>query len=1201
MEAAVGAASWLLSKVLTQLSRDMVTAYVASTELGLNVEEIKRDLKYTQGLLHMAQGRKDIRDNIGLQGLLQDLSKKADEAEDALDEIHYFIIQDQIDGTHEVIPEADGGLRGHALHGRHALRHTAGNWFSCFFCSSARARHDGDDSQDIANSHGDVVDQVVNLPFNRVDMSNKIKSVVKGIHDLCTCISRLLQINQTAGEWDTSLERPPTSSMITQDKLFGREIIFRQTLHDLTNCTIPSGTLSVLPIVGPGGIGKTTFAQHLYNDKRTDAYFPINVWLCVSTNFDVLRLTQEILKCIPHDKSEGSEAVHNSSNLDQLQKAIAERLKSQMFLLVLDDMWKCGSEGLEDSEFFTFFEECIFGQDKPECYKHDLIGIAKEISKKLRGSPLAAKTVGRLLKNNLSHECWTEVLEMDEWKNLQSNDDIMPALKISYDYLPYYLKKCFSYCALYPEDHRFNNLEITCFWEAIGIIDSGYQNDRAEAIGLKYLNELIGNGFLMKFLDLGHGNYILPDDINRLANLHYFLAKKELCSNIRGIGKMKYLRRLQEFHVKKERTGFELRELGYLKELGGALQINNLENIATTEEANGAELMLKRNLKTLELVWGAEQQNSGSEIIEGLQPPSNLRALGIRNHGGSTGPSWLCDDICVKGLRSLHLEGISWATLPPFGQFIYLEELTLINIAGIRQFGPDFGGVTQRSFLHLKKVRFVAMPELVDWVGGAHCHLFSKLASIECEECPKLSMLLPPSSERCISHTQDINITCFPNLCSLNIRNCPKLSLPPMPHTSTLTHIIVKGDYQEVLHLEEKILSVNGYGGSLAFHNLQKVENMKIEKMSHISWTDLQKLKSLSSLTIIGCKSLLCSEVDEGVIFHSVEQLNLYKCHLAGISLAKLLKCFPALTKFELNRSGEAQEVEEAELRFPSPRLLRYVKISGYENLVLPMEVGGSFQDFSSLQELEFWRCGKIFASWFMVEAGTHQTSKPFLAPLKELTIYSESSVQSMAVLSSLTSLTRLRLVDCDNLTVVGFDPVMTGSLNELVIYNKPDIDDNNHRFSVAAHLFAAVATTKAIPVGSFQQLKQLEVDSISAVFVAPICSLLASTLYRLKFTYDLWMKNFTKEQEQALQLLTSLRNLEFYECHRLQSLPEGLHLLSSICTLGIVGCPEIRSLPEEGIPASLKKLLAMRCSVDLKDQLKRLEESNQDLQVFYI
>ncbi|BAS77998.1 Os02g0263900 [Oryza sativa Japonica Group] len=177
----------------------------------------------------------------------------------------------------------------------------------------------------------------------------------------------------------------------------------------------------------------------------------------------------------------------------------------------------------------------------------------------------------------------------------------------------------------------------------------------------------------------------------------------------------------------------------------------------------------------------------------------------------------------------------------------------------------------------------------------------------------------------------------------------------------------------------------------------------------------------------------------------------------------------------------------------------------------------------------------------------------------------------------------------------------MTGSLSELVIYNKPDIDDNNHRCSVAAHLFAAVSTTKAIPVGSFQQLKKLEVDSISAVFVAPICSLLASTLYRLRFTYDLWMKNFTKEQEQALQLLTSLRNLEFYECHRLQSLPEGLHLLSSICTLGIVGCPEIRSLPEEGIPASLKKLLAMRCSVDLKDQLKRLEESNQDLQVFYI
>ena len=57
MEAAVGAANWLLGKVLTKLSNDLVAAFVASSELGHNFERIKRQLMHTQGLLHAAQGR----------------------------------------------------------------------------------------------------------------------------------------------------------------------------------------------------------------------------------------------------------------------------------------------------------------------------------------------------------------------------------------------------------------------------------------------------------------------------------------------------------------------------------------------------------------------------------------------------------------------------------------------------------------------------------------------------------------------------------------------------------------------------------------------------------------------------------------------------------------------------------------------------------------------------------------------------------------------------------------------------------------------------------------------------------------------------------------------------------------------------------------------------------------------------------------
>ncbi|KAI5020000.1 hypothetical protein ZWY2020_044888 [Hordeum vulgare] len=126
MEAAVGAASSLLGKVLTKLSEDLVAAYVDSLELGHNSQQIKTKLLYTQGLLQVAQGR-DASNVTALQALLEELSKKADEAEDVLDELHYFKIQDQLDGTHYAASDLGDGIRGHARHGLHALRYSIVN------------------------------------------------------------------------------------------------------------------------------------------------------------------------------------------------------------------------------------------------------------------------------------------------------------------------------------------------------------------------------------------------------------------------------------------------------------------------------------------------------------------------------------------------------------------------------------------------------------------------------------------------------------------------------------------------------------------------------------------------------------------------------------------------------------------------------------------------------------------------------------------------------------------------------------------------------------------------------------------------------------------------------------------------------------------------------------------------------------------
>jgi hypothetical protein len=129
-------------------------------------------------------------------------------------------------------------------------------------------------------------------------------------------------------------------------------------------------------------------------------------------------------------------------------------------------------------------------------------------------------------------------------------------------------------------------------------------------------------------------------------------------------------------------------------------------------------------------------------------------------------------------------------------------------------------------------------------------------------------------------------------------------------------------------------------------------------------------------------------------------------------------------------------------------------------------------------------------------------------------------------------------------------------------------------------------------------QLETLEVDSISAVLVAPICSLLAATLHELVISYDQRVESLTEEEERSLQLLTSLQYLGIGYCPGLPSLPQGLHSLSSLSKLIVSNCPEIQSLPMGGLPSSLDEILVSRCSAKLHEEVTKLKETNPGLLV---
>ncbi|KAF9615236.1 hypothetical protein IFM89_022498 [Coptis chinensis] len=106
--------------------------------------------------------------------------------------------------------------------------------------------------------------------------------------------------------------------------------------------------------------------------------------------------------------------------MDQLQSRLREQLKGKRFLLVLDDVWN----------------------DNGNC-------------EKVWGVPLAAKALGSLMRFKTEEHEWMSIKDSDLWRLPLEEVGILPALRISYNHLPFHLRQCFSYCAIFPKGTEY--------------------------------------------------------------------------------------------------------------------------------------------------------------------------------------------------------------------------------------------------------------------------------------------------------------------------------------------------------------------------------------------------------------------------------------------------------------------------------------------------------------------------------------------------------------------------------------------------------------------------------------------------------------------------------------------------------------------------------------------------------------------------
>ncbi|KAK4839733.1 hypothetical protein QYF36_024445 [Acer negundo] len=122
-----------------------------------------------------------------------------------------------------------------------------------------------------------------------------------------------------------------THSFVVPSEIIGRQKEKEEVIKLLMDSP-DDKNVSVIPIVGIAGLGKTALAKLVYNDNRIDECFKLKLWICVSNDFVEKKITIDIIKSATGQK-------HNDTSLDQLQKEIRDILDGKKYLLVMDDVW----------------------------------------------------------------------------------------------------------------------------------------------------------------------------------------------------------------------------------------------------------------------------------------------------------------------------------------------------------------------------------------------------------------------------------------------------------------------------------------------------------------------------------------------------------------------------------------------------------------------------------------------------------------------------------------------------------------------------------------------------------------------------------------------------------------------------------------------------------------------------------------------
>ncbi|XP_070680504.1 putative disease resistance protein RGA3 [Malus domestica] len=689
---------------------------------------------------------------------------------------------------------------------------------------------------------------------------------------------------------------------------------------------------------------------------------------------------------------------------------------------------------------------------------------------------------------------------------------------------------------------------------------------------------------------------VFPKEIGDLINLRHIYfgpVQKKKRANFGwyreshvGVEQLTNLRKMPHFIVSSDGIGRGIEELAGLNHLKGELAIYDLEHVRDGEEAKKSNLVEKRNIRKLSLVWGEEMRphsNSEEDVLQGLQPHPNLEILEIYNFMGAKFPYWKPHNN-LKKIRLIQCDVCEEA--PMLGHLPSLMHLEFNTMCNLKSLGDEFYGYddvddamkTKVLYPALKTFRITAAPNLIEWieppvVKEKQISVFPRLEELDLVECPQMRNF--PDHFASL-HKLDMSICHeLSNLTSL-VEKCTSLENMEISNCDKLRSLSLFG-----LTSIQKLL-FSSRGGKLTSTSLHSGP----ELYGRVSLKELSiKCPYLENLEISCCDSLMSISVHGAT---SLRGLKISSCGgLRLMDLQSLPECYTPLQVLSLRSckslesiSGLHECTSFRELTIEDCDGLKTCVSSGLESCtsiralcVHDYQQLGQYSaygvDMSLIEELTIYNCPKLISisnhglttlrKLVLIASYVLELSIVSSTTMEELYLQDCTSLGSLCI-ENCNALERLKISGSRNLVSIPISDVFPPSLGQFVIED--------------------CAQLSSLPGGheSLEELSIVNCPMLRWSSVADEGSSLTA-LRRLVIAScsgpELNIGSITTLEEISLHDCTSLGELRIEDCQNLRQI--SLHDCTSLGKLRIKDCQNLKAL------LSLDNLTSCTSLVDLK------------------